>query len=605
MSKTCIAAILFLLTAGTVTSQSLTNGALAGKYFFRHMMLLSTNADSAPEIRTAFGAITFNGSGSFSYTGSQITGTAEPAAISGNGNYSVKSTGYIVLDSLLRQGTTVNAGLGQGAVLGSTTEAPGVSDLFVAIQAPVNPQTNASFTGTFDVSALEFHGAIPGFRRNAHFRFTSAGNGSAGNFTVTGKSADTGGQVGTFAVAGATYSLTSDGNGTFILPGTGLLRGGRTLWLSADGNIALIGSTRSSEHDFWIATKSFNGSANTASFRNLFFRAGLRYELNRASSFSGSSNSTGNGKLVSSLRYRQPEGVLDFTGANLYTLNTDGTGTLELSRLALGLSSNNFQTNGVSLVDSANYEISLAVRAASPTGTGVFVNPQGVVNAASFAPVGAPLSPGGFFTIFGSGLAASTTVATGLPFPTTLGNVRVLVNDTPAPLYLTSAGQISALVPFAATGATASIVVVNNGQRSNTVELPLARTSPGIFTIPPAGTGPGALLHANFSLISPNSPARRGETVQLFLTGLGPVSPATPDGAAAPSNPLSFVTSNLNVYVGGRPATVIFKGLAPGLAGLYQINFTVPASAAIGSAIPLAIETPEGFHDMADIAVAN
>ena len=57
--------------------------------------------------------------------------------------------------------------------------------------------------------------------------------------------------------------------------------------------------------------------------------------------------------------------------------------------------------------------------------------------------------------------------------------------------------------------------------------------------------------------------------------------------------------------IGGRPATVVFKGLAPGLAGLYQINLTVPANAPIGASIPLAIETPEAFHDMVDIAITN
>jgi len=50
---------------------------------------------------------------------------------------------------------------------------------------------------------------------------------------------------------------------------------------------------------------------------------------------------------------------------------------------------------------------------------------------------------------------------------------------------------------------------------------------------------------------------------------------------------------------------VIFKGLAPGLAGLYQINFTVPTNATTGSAVPLAIETPDAFHDMVDIAIIN
>ena len=198
-----------------------------------------------------------------------------------------------------------------------------------------------------------------------------------------------------------------------------------------------------------------------------------------------------------------------------------------------------------------------------------------------------------------------TTVASTLPFPTTLGNVQVLINNTPAPLYLTSANQISALVPLTATGTTASIIVVNNGQRSNTAEIPLAKSSPGIFTIPPAGTGPGALLHANFTLVNAANPAKRGETILLFLTGLGPVTPIIQDGAAAPSSPLSQVPGDVKVYIGGRQATVVFKGLAPGLAGLYQINLTVPANAPIGTAIPLAIETPEAFHDMVDIAITN
>ena len=273
--------------------------------------------------------------------------------------------------------------------------------------------------------------------------------------------------------------------------------------------------------------------------------------------------------------------------------------------MALGFQSNSFHTNGIATADSSNYELSFAIRAAAPTGSGVFISPQGVVNAASFAPVGAPLSPGGFFTLFGAGLASATTVAARLPFPTTLGNVQVQVNGVAAPLYLTSAGQISALVPLAASGSTASIVVINSGQRSNTVEIPLTRTSPGIFTIPPAGTGPGALLHTNFTLVSAASPARRGETLQLFLTGLGAVTPTIQDGAAAPGSPLSVVTSDVKVYVGGRPATVLFKGLAPGLAGLYQINFTVPASAPTGTSVALGIETPDAFHDMVDVAITN
>lgn len=577
----------------TAAAQPFSNTSLTGKYFFRHLQLLATPTGAITEMRTAYGAITFSGTGTYSLTGSQIIGPAAPAAFSANGTYTVKPTGYVTISNPQRANTDITAGLGQGALTGASTETPNLYDLFLAIPAPPGGQSNASLSGAYDVSVLEFPNASAAQMRNAAFRLAPSGAGAAAPFTVTAKSASANNQTTTFSISNATYSIATDGAGALTLPGTALLNGVRSLWVSADGAIALLGSTAPGGHDLWIAAKS---AAPSTPFRNLYFRAGLRYESNKAGAYAGASNSTNSGKLVSSLRVRQPEGVIDLTSANTYLLSAENTGTLELNRLVLGQAANTFQTTGLSTVDSSNYELSFAIRAASPTGAGVFLNPQGVVNAASFAPVGAPLSPGGFFTLFGSGLAAATTVATTVPFPTSLGNVQVLINSTPAPLYLTSANQISALVPITATGTTASVVVVNNGQRSNTAEIPLSKSAPGIFTIPAAGTGPAALLHADFTLLNAASPARRGGTVLLFLTGLG---------ATIPSGSFSIVPGDVKVYLGGRPATVVYKGLAPGLPGLYQINLTIPANAPIGSAIPLAIETPEAFHDMADIAITN
>ena len=190
-----------------------------------------------------------------------------------------------------------------------------------------------------------------------------------------------------------------------------------------------------------------------------------------------------------------------------------------------------------------------------------------------------------------------------LPFPKTLANVQLTVNGVVAALYVVSPGQISALVPFGVTGTTATLVVTNNGARSNSVDVPLAKSSPGIFTALQNGLGGGALLHADFSRVSQANPAKRGEVVLLYLTGMGAVAPSIPDGSAAPANPLSLLPGGVNVYVGGKQAEVLFKGLAPGLAGLYQINFRVPPTTPTGGAVPLAIETPEAFHDQADIAV--
>jgi len=611
---TCrLIAALTLISSELLLAQAPSNTTLNGKYFARHLLLTTSAAGTLGEMRTFYGSLTFNGAGGYSFVGSQIVGAAAPVALSGSGTYTVRSTGYVTLSNLQRAGSEIYAGVGPGAVVGSTTEGSGgVADLFIAIPAPAGTVNNLSLTGAYQGQTLEFPGGSAVNLRNTSFRLNAGGNGSFGDVSVNGKAVNLGDRATTQTVAAASYALTGDGSGTANFPvGTGLtattqlLSGGREVYLSADGNILLGGSTTAAGHDLFVAVKGFTGTASAANLRGLYFHGGLRFEANRLGNYAGSSNANGAGRMVSSRRVRQVEGVLDFTGVNSYSLTADGTGSLELNRLRLGSGGELYAASGLSTVDNNNYELQLGVRAAAATGTGVFVNPQGVLNAGSFAPVGAPLSPGSFFTIFGGGLSSATTVAASLPFPTTLNGVQVLVNGMAAPLYFVSTGQISALVPFGATGSTATVQVVNGAARSNSVELPLGRTSPGIFTIPPAGTGPAALLRADFTLISPTSGARRGDTVQLFLTGLGAVSPAGRDGAAASASPLSLVTADVKVYVGGRQATVLFKGLAPGLAGLYQINFTIPLNAPTGPGVALAIETPDAFHDMADIPIAN
>ena len=64
--------------------------------------------------------------------------------------------------------------------------------------------------------------------------------------------------------------------------------------------------------------------------------------------------------------------------------------------------------------------------------------------------------------------------------------------------------------------------------------------------------------------------------MQVYLTGLGTVTPSLTDGTAGNATTLYRADTDVVVYVGGQPATVLFKGLAPGFPGLYQLNVTLP-----------------------------
>jgi uncharacterized protein (TIGR03437 family) len=101
-----------------------------------------------------------------------------------------------------------------------------------------------------------------------------------------------------------------------------------------------------------------------------------------------------------------------------------------------------------------------------------------------------------------------------------------------------------------------------------------------VFTVPPGGVGYGAVLHGDYSLVTAQNPAQLGETVSVYLTGLGATNPVIQDGSAGPAS--SQTNNAIQVFIGGLQATVSYSGLAPQLAGLYQVNFTVPSGLTAG-----------------------
>ena len=209
-------------------------------------------------------------------------------------------------------------------------------------------------------------------------------------------------------------------------------------------------------------------------------------------------------------------------------------------------------------------------------------------------------------TLFGTGFGTQTASTTAFPVKTTLAGVQVTVNGTPAPVYSVVGGAsplITAIVPYAVSGPTATFQVIVNNTKSNTVTVPLAATAPGVFSVPPNGISNGAIRHADGTVVDSNNPATRGETVAVYLGGLGAVSPTVNDGQATPTSGLFKMTGPVVVYVGGQQVqNIAFAGLTPTLAGLYQLNIQIPVTIGSG-AQSLAVQTNECFTDMVTIWV--
>jgi uncharacterized protein (TIGR03437 family) len=246
---------------------------------------------------------------------------------------------------------------------------------------------------------------------------------------------------------------------------------------------------------------------------------------------------------------------------------------------------NNGSTNG-DRVYTANTQIAFSGPPAGPRPT---FPAAGIINAASFS-AQTPFSEGSFFSIFGTNLATQTLVwdnffQNGVG-PTTLGNVRVLVNDRPAFLSLVSPGQINAIAPPGTTAGGNNVVVEVNGVRSDPVAVVAGSLSPAVFVFSPrsnrylaATTGDGSAFIGPEDLFGGPvngrafRPARSNEIITLYGTGFGPTNPATeigrvPSGAAPTASPVTF-------RVGTTAVTPEYAGRS-GFVGVYQFNIRIP-----------------------------
>ena len=259
--------------------------------------------------------------------------------------------------------------------------------------------------------------------------------------------------------------------------------------------------------------------------------------------------------------------------------------------------------------------VRIVLEVAPPTGPEV-TESGGVRNAARmsaygeaglFGPPALPLTPGSLVVVQGVNfLAGEPIAAADFPLPTSLGGVRVLFEGLEAPLFAVGPQRIEAQLPRAlgresleAGGLTVAEVVVEAGGKSSYPRrFWVGPHGPGVFTASGAGSGQAIVLFAGTTALAAPSgfgagsrPARAGDVLEIYATGLGPVDPPVADGenSCAPDGVcladgsnvvLRHTTERPRVSIGGVAVAadgVLFAGLAPALAAVDMVLVEVPA----------------------------
>ncbi len=192
-----------------------------------------------------------------------------------------------------------------------------------------------------------------------------------------------------------------------------------------------------------------------------------------------------------------------------------------------------------------------------------------VVNAFSGQTGG--VAPGEIVSIFGTRLGPAAGVATSFDpatgrLPVRAGGVSVRFNFTAAPIYFARDDQLNVQVPYELAGQTEAILSVTYDGATATASVPVAPARPGLFP---------RVFNQDASVNSPENPAAPGSVVVLFGTGQGVTDPPSETGRF-PSDVYPVPAAPMTVRIGGQEAELLFRGQAPGTAGVIQLNARVP-----------------------------
>lgn len=196
-----------------------------------------------------------------------------------------------------------------------------------------------------------------------------------------------------------------------------------------------------------------------------------------------------------------------------------------------------------------------------------------------------PIAPGSFAKISGNFAGVTTASATTLPLPRELSGVQVLVNNVAAPLYAVRADEITFQVPRATAAGRTTVRVTRGGAAIATGPVDILAAAPGIFYDLADRNAQGGVLTQAGAYAIQAAPATRGQVIQIFGTGEGPLSTNVDDGAVPTA--LATTRQETKCFVSVEEATVQFSGASPQFPGLWQVNVVVPNRPHISGRVPL------------------
>ncbi|MGO9095577.1 MAG: Ig-like domain-containing protein [Bryobacteraceae bacterium] len=241
------------------------------------------------------------------------------------------------------------------------------------------------------------------------------------------------------------------------------------------------------------------------------------------------------------------------------------------------------------------------------------VDPSTVVflNGASFQP-GVPI--GGVVAIRGVGLTTGLTIPAGtclsaIPdgnlqrgLPTTLAGVQIVFSTRAAPIFgicvnADGTEQVNVQAPFELAPASITVDIKTGvGTAEMDTYIPnvaVSATEPGIFeyNVDP-NTRVALAQRSNGTIVSPTNPAKAGETIRLYVTGIGWVMDSTDKQVASnqPGYPGQVAWNVATaVTLNNAPVTGTTAEYAQNLIGVFVVSFQVPAPQNAAATVPISV----------------